>query len=194
MCCVMPPCSDAVTFVSRMASSRLVLPWSTWPMIVTTGGRDCSFVWSSSIGGRAGRALDGDFGVLLRLRFERLEAHVRRDDRGRVEVDDLVDRGHDAVLHQLFDDLDGRDVHEVAELLHGEDARYLDRLERRGWSFWLYFGVCRHIRSLLAAVRGSASACARSCSTSSAGTVTLSARASRSFFSASSQHARVSWT
>ena len=44
MCCVMPPCSAAVTFVSRIASSRLVLPWSTWPMIVTTGGRGCSFV------------------------------------------------------------------------------------------------------------------------------------------------------
>ena len=52
MCCVMPPCSVAVTFDSRIASSRLVLPWSTWPMIVTTGGRFWSFDSSSSIVGR----------------------------------------------------------------------------------------------------------------------------------------------
>ncbi len=39
MCCVMPPASPETTLVSRMASSRLVLPWSTWPMIVTTGAR-----------------------------------------------------------------------------------------------------------------------------------------------------------
>ncbi len=39
MCCVMPPASPETTFVSRIASSRLVLPWSTWPMIVTTGAR-----------------------------------------------------------------------------------------------------------------------------------------------------------
>ena len=39
MCWVMPPASPAATSVSRMASSSDVLPWSTWPMIVTTGGR-----------------------------------------------------------------------------------------------------------------------------------------------------------
>ena len=39
MCCVMPPASPETTLVSRIASSRLVLPWSTWPMIVTTGAR-----------------------------------------------------------------------------------------------------------------------------------------------------------
>src|SRR4028118_2412127 len=39
MCCVMPPASPATTSVSRIASSSDVLPWSTWPMIVTTGGR-----------------------------------------------------------------------------------------------------------------------------------------------------------
>ena len=40
MCWVMPPASPATTFVWRMASSSDVLPWSTWPMMVTTGGRD----------------------------------------------------------------------------------------------------------------------------------------------------------
>src|SRR5918998_860881 len=39
MCWVMPPASPAATSVSRIASSSDVLPWSTWPMIVTTGGR-----------------------------------------------------------------------------------------------------------------------------------------------------------
>ena len=39
MCCVMPPASPAVTFVLRILSSREVLPWSTCPMTVTTGGR-----------------------------------------------------------------------------------------------------------------------------------------------------------
>ena len=38
MCCVMPPASVAVTPVWRIASSSDVLPWSTWPMTVTTGG------------------------------------------------------------------------------------------------------------------------------------------------------------
>ena len=39
MCWVMPPTSPSVILLSRMASSRVVLPWSTWPRIVTTGGR-----------------------------------------------------------------------------------------------------------------------------------------------------------
>ena len=40
MCWVMPPASPETTLVLRMASSSEVLPWSTWPMMVTTGGRD----------------------------------------------------------------------------------------------------------------------------------------------------------
>ena len=39
MCWVMPPASPAATLALRMASSSDVLPWSTWPMTVTTGGR-----------------------------------------------------------------------------------------------------------------------------------------------------------
>mmetsp|Transcript_20521 Transcript_20521/g.69558 ORF Transcript_20521/g.69558 Transcript_20521/m.69558 type:complete len:299 (-) Transcript_20521:684-1580(-) len=39
MACVMPPCSPAATRVDRSASRSDVLPWSTWPMIVTTGAR-----------------------------------------------------------------------------------------------------------------------------------------------------------
>src|SRR5687767_1302623 len=49
MCCVMPPASRAVTLVVRIASSRLVLPWSTWPRMVMTGGRGLSLLASSSV-------------------------------------------------------------------------------------------------------------------------------------------------
>ena len=39
MCCVMPPASPLATRVRRIVSSSDVLPWSTWPITVTTGGR-----------------------------------------------------------------------------------------------------------------------------------------------------------
>ena len=39
MCWVMPPASPAATFAWRIASRSDVLPWSTWPMTVTTGAR-----------------------------------------------------------------------------------------------------------------------------------------------------------
>ena len=51
MCCVIPPASPAATSVSRIASSSEVLPWSTWPMIVITGGRSIS---SSSVSSKVG--------------------------------------------------------------------------------------------------------------------------------------------
>ncbi len=38
VCWVMPPASPAATLALRILSSRDVLPWSTWPRIVTTGG------------------------------------------------------------------------------------------------------------------------------------------------------------
>ena len=49
MCCVIPPASPAATDVLRSVSSRVVLPWSTCPIIVTTGGR--SFSTDGSGGG-----------------------------------------------------------------------------------------------------------------------------------------------
>ena len=47
MACVMPPASPAATPVWRMASRSDVLPWSTWPMTVTTGGRGLRSAGSS---------------------------------------------------------------------------------------------------------------------------------------------------
>ena len=60
MCCVIPPASVSTTDVSRIASSSVVLPWSTCPMIVTTGGR-------------AGEVF---LRVLVRLRLELLVGRV----------------------------------------------------------------------------------------------------------------------
>ena len=53
MCWVIPPASPAATSVFRIASSSEVLPWSTWPMIVTTGGRSTSSSSGSSNTGSA---------------------------------------------------------------------------------------------------------------------------------------------
>src|SRR5215212_4024616 len=38
MCWVIPPASPDWTLARRILSSRLVFPWSTWPITVTTGG------------------------------------------------------------------------------------------------------------------------------------------------------------
>ena len=48
MCCVIPPASVSTTRAERIASSSVVLPWSTWPMIVTTGGRSTRSSGASS--------------------------------------------------------------------------------------------------------------------------------------------------
>ena len=39
MCCVMPPASPAATEVFLSESNSVVLPWSTWPITATIGGR-----------------------------------------------------------------------------------------------------------------------------------------------------------
>ncbi|RNA03221.1 hypothetical protein BpHYR1_036322 [Brachionus plicatilis] len=38
MCWVIPPNSLSTMWLSRRESSKVVLPWSTWPIMVTTGG------------------------------------------------------------------------------------------------------------------------------------------------------------
>ena len=43
MCWVMPPLSESTTLDLRIRSSSEVLPWSTWPKIVMTGGRGRRF-------------------------------------------------------------------------------------------------------------------------------------------------------
>ncbi len=53
MCWVIPPASPATTSLSRILSRSEVLPWSTWPMTVTTGGRCCRSTALSSNSPRA---------------------------------------------------------------------------------------------------------------------------------------------
>ena len=69
MCWVMPPASPAATSVSRIASSSEVLPWSTWPMIVTTGGRSTRLLLGvvelGLLGLLVGRGDDLDLAVVL---------------------------------------------------------------------------------------------------------------------------------
>ena len=79
MCCVMPPASPETTLVSRIASSRLVLPWSTWPRIVTTGARASEILGGvvEDLGGLdlVGGARDRD--LALELGADHLDGLVR---------------------------------------------------------------------------------------------------------------------
>ena len=124
MCCVIPPASVSTTAVSRIASSSVVLPWSTWPMIVTTGGR------ASSDSSR----------VVVRLRLGLLVAGVLDRDLalelGRDQLDLVVGerlrRGlHLAEAHQHLDDLRHRDPERLREVAHGDARLDGDRPGRR---------------------------------------------------------------
>lgn len=55
MCCVMPPASPSATDAPRNVSNSVVLPWSTCPITVTTGGRGSQF--SGGAGGRGNTSL-----------------------------------------------------------------------------------------------------------------------------------------
>jgi hypothetical protein len=70
--------------------------------------------------GRGGRRRGGG-------RLGHLEAELARDQRGRIAVDQLVDRGEDAALDQLADDVCRVDAEQVGELLDGDRGRQLDR-------------------------------------------------------------------
>ena len=65
MCWVIPPASVDATFFCRIASSIDVLPWSTWPIIVTTGGLDTRSLSVSSFPPRPNSTSDSltRFGV-----------------------------------------------------------------------------------------------------------------------------------
>lgn len=60
MCCVIPPASPFATELDRRVSRRVVFPWSTCPMIVTTGGRS-----GSELGSRWGALyeIEGEYRV-----------------------------------------------------------------------------------------------------------------------------------
>ena len=73
MCWVMPPASPAATSVSRMASSSEVLPWSTWPMIVTTGARGSS---SSSVSSNSTSASASSAAWTISISFSNSSARI----------------------------------------------------------------------------------------------------------------------
>ena len=121
MCWVMPPASPATTSVSRIASSSDVLPWSTWPMIVTTGGRvDEVLVGVLELGlvvDLVGRVDDLD--LLVELVGEDLD---------RVVGQRLGERRHLAQLHQLLDDLGDRHAEVLGDVLDGRAGVDADRV------------------------------------------------------------------
>ena len=118
MCWVMPPASPAATSVERMASSSDVLPWSTWPMMVTTGGARQQ---ARRIVGRVEHAL---FDVRLGDAAHGV-AEFLGDELGGVGVDRIGDLRHVALLHQDADHVDGALGHAVGQFLDGD--RFRDR-------------------------------------------------------------------
>ena len=119
MCWVMPPASPETTLVLRIASSSEVLPWSTWPMMVTTGGARLQVALVVA-GGLDDHVLD----VGLRDAADPV-AELLDDQRRGVGVDGLVLRRHDAVLHQGLDHGGDALGHAVGELLHGDRVGHL---------------------------------------------------------------------
>ena len=103
MCWVMPPASPAATSVSRIASSSEVLPWSTWPMTVTTGGRVDEIGLVVVEGGLVVDLLGGvdDLDLLVELVGQDLDGLVGEG---------LRQRRHLAQLHQLLDHLGAADA------------------------------------------------------------------------------------
>ena len=110
MCWVMPPASPSATSVSRTASSSDVLPWSTWPMIVTTGRAVLELV---------GGVLEDRLGVRLVGGVDDLDLLVElvRDDLDLVVGQRLRERRHLAEAHQLLDQLGDRHGEVLGDVL-----------------------------------------------------------------------------
>ena len=124
MCCVIPPASPAVTSVSRIASSSDVLPWSTWPMITTTGGRAT----------RSLLVVVGDLdSVVLVGRMDDLDPLVELvgEHADRLVGQRLGDHHHLAHAHQLLDDLGDADAEVLAEVLDRGAGADLDDVRPR---------------------------------------------------------------
>ena len=134
MCCVIPPASPATTSVRRIASRSEVFPWSTWPMIVTTGRPRLQLLLGVLVDDLLrlvlGRAHDLD--LLVELVGEDLDRLVGQR---------LGERRHLAELHQLLDHLGAREAERLGHLAHGgagvdledlrlvlDDGRLLGRL------------------------------------------------------------------
>ena len=116
MCWVMPPASPATTLAERMRSSSSVLPWSTWPMTVMTGGRQLLRVRVVVV-----VVVEEGLELQLLLLAGLDEEHVGAELEGE-QLDLLVGqrhggRDHLAVLEQEAHDVGRRAVQLGAELL-----------------------------------------------------------------------------
>ena len=120
MCCVIPPASVSTTDASRIASSSVVLPWSTWPMIVTTGGRGARSVF---------RVVEVDgLELLLRRVLDRdLAVELRADDLDLLVGERLRRRPHLPEVHEDLDQLGHRDAERLREVLDGDAGLDADR-------------------------------------------------------------------
>ena len=119
MCCVIPPASVVTTDVLRIASSSVVLPWSTWPMIVTTGGRASQRV----LGVLEDLGLEV---VVVGVLDRHFALELGGDQQHLVVGERLRRRLHRPEVHQELDDLRHRDaerLREVAQRDAGLDGR-----------------------------------------------------------------------
>ena len=124
MCCVIPPASVSTTADWRIASSSVVLPWSTWPMIVTTGGRGAR---SSSASSKTSGSSSSSAACLIVI--SRLE--LGPDQLDLLVGERLRDLDHLAEAHHDLDQLRGRNAERLREVADGDARRDGRRTGRR---------------------------------------------------------------
>ena len=141
MCCVMPPASPAATLDLRMTSSSEVLPWSTWPMMVTTGARGLR---SSGLSSTSSSTFFSTAWTtpspFARFSTSNLKPYFAQSCCGDFLVNRLVDGGENAQLDQIADD----DERLLLELLgeFADDDRRLDD-DDLGGVRQINLGTCR---------------------------------------------------
>jgi hypothetical protein len=105
------------TLALRIASSSEVLPWSTWPMMVTTGGRGLQFHLVALV---VPKILQLDVG--FRHALDRV-AEFTGDEFSKIGVDDVARLHHLAFLHQILDHIDRAFGHALRKFLNGDGFR-----------------------------------------------------------------------
>ena len=122
MCWVMPPASPSTTLAPRMWSSSVVLPWSTWPITVMTGGRGS---WSLVVVGVVEQLLQFDLFLLTRLDEQDLSAHLEREQLHLLVGERHRRRDHLAVVEQEAHDI-GRGAVQLRSELLGRHTTFDD--------------------------------------------------------------------